>query len=159
MDVGNTNGWRMRGRRARREILGRVSAELPLEPLPAHYRGEVARRFRTQAGGEIGVIASVTAPFCGDCTRARLSADGQLYTCLFADTGTDLRTPLRAGASDAELAAIVSQHLVRRGRTATPSCAPRRRAGAEGRDGPHRRLTPGVVLLVEVFQALRGSPG
>jgi cyclic pyranopterin phosphate synthase len=108
MDVGNSNGWRMQDVVPAAEIIERLNAELPLEPLAANYRGEVARRYSQRGGGEIGVIASVTQPFCGDCTRARLSADGRLFTCLFASKGTDLRTPLRAGASDAELAQIIS---------------------------------------------------
>ena len=108
MDVGNTNGWRLAAVVPAAEILARLEREFSLEPLPAQYRGEVARRYRQRdGGGEIGFITSVTAPFCGDCTRARLSAEGRLYTCLFAGTGCDLRTPLRAGASDAELAEIV----------------------------------------------------
>jgi cyclic pyranopterin phosphate synthase len=110
MDVGNTNGWRMQDVVPAAEIVARLSAELPLEPLRVQYRGEVARRFRRRdGGGEIGLIASVTQPFCGDCTRARLSAEGRLYTCLFASAGHDLRTPLRAGATDDELAALISR--------------------------------------------------
>jgi cyclic pyranopterin phosphate synthase len=110
MDVGNTNGWRLEEVVPAAEIVERLAAELPLEPLPSQYRGEVARRYRHRdGGGEMGVIASVTQPFCGDCTRARLSAEGRLYTCLFASTGYDLRTPLRAGASDDELAAQISR--------------------------------------------------
>lgn len=110
MDVGNTNGWRMEDVVPASEIMARLEAGVPLEPLPAQYRGEVARRYRhREGGGEIGIIASVTQPFCGDCTRARLSAEGHLYTCLFAGAGHDLRTPLRAGASDDELAALVSR--------------------------------------------------
>jgi len=108
MDVGNTNGWRLAAVVPAAEILARLEREFSLEPLPAQYRGEVARRYRQRdGGGEIGFITSVTAPFCGDCTRARLSAEGRLYTCLFAGTGCDLRTPLRAGASDAEFAEII----------------------------------------------------
>ncbi len=109
MDVGNSNGWRMQDVVPSAEILGRLQDAMPLELLPPNYRGEVARRYRQRDGGEIGVISSVTQPFCGDCTRARLSADGRLFTCLFSGTGTDLRSPLRAGASDAELAAIISR--------------------------------------------------
>jgi cyclic pyranopterin phosphate synthase len=109
MDVGNTNGWRMEDVVPAAEIIARVVEEFPLEPVAANYTGEVARRYRHRdGGGEIGVISSVTQPFCGDCTRARLSADGRLFTCLFASTGVDLRTPLRAGASDAELAELIS---------------------------------------------------
>ncbi len=107
MDVGNTNGWRMQDVVPAAEIIARLREAMPLDPLPANYRGEVARRFRQGGGGEIGVISSVTQPFCRDCTRTRISADGRLFTCLFASVGTDLRTPLRAGASDAELAGLI----------------------------------------------------
>ncbi len=101
MDVGHTNGWAMDEVVSAAEILARVDAEMPLEALPALYPGEVASRHRYRDGeGEIGVIASVTQPFCGGCTRARLTADGLLYTCLFAVGGTDLRAPLRAGEDD-----------------------------------------------------------
>jgi cyclic pyranopterin phosphate synthase len=109
MDVGNTNGWRMEDVVPAAEIIARLSDEFPFEPLAANYVGEVARRYRHRAGGgEIGIISSVTQPFCGDCTRARLSADGRLFTCLFANTGVDLRTPLRAGASDSDLTELIS---------------------------------------------------
>jgi cyclic pyranopterin phosphate synthase len=108
MDVGNTNGWRMDDVVSGAEIVGRIAEQWPLVPLPPNYPGEVANRWRYADGnGEIGVISSVTQPFCGACTRARLSADGELYTCLFAARGTDLRALLRGGASDAELAAAV----------------------------------------------------
>jgi cyclic pyranopterin phosphate synthase len=108
MDVGHTNGWRMDEVLPRSEILARIDAALPLEALPPSYPGEVADRFRYRDGsGEIGVIASVTQPFCGACTRARLSAEGELYTCLFAGRGTDLKEPLRAGAGDDELLARI----------------------------------------------------
>ena len=107
MDVGNSNGWRLDDVVPAAEIIALLGKTTPLEPLLPNYAGEVARRFRQRDGGEIGVITSVTQPFCGDCTRARLSADGQLYTCLFASHGHDLRTPLRSGASDADLAAII----------------------------------------------------
>lgn len=110
MDVGNTNGWCTDDVVPAAEIVARIADKFPLEPVSANYRGEVARRYRHNDGsGEIGVISSVTQPFCGDCTRARLSADGRLFTCLFASTGMDLRTPLRAGASDPELAALISK--------------------------------------------------
>ena len=109
MDVGNTNGWRTEDVVSAAEIVARIAGEFPLESVAANYRGEVARRYRHRdGGGEIGIISSVTQPFCGDCTRARLSADGRLFTCLFASTGLDLRTPLRSGASDTELAALIS---------------------------------------------------
>jgi cyclic pyranopterin phosphate synthase len=104
MDVGATNGWRLDDVVPAAEIVGTIDAELPLEPVEASYRGEVARRWRYRDGsGEIGVIASVTQPFCGDCTRARISAEGRLYTCLFAVRGTDLRALVRSGATDDEL--------------------------------------------------------
>jgi cyclic pyranopterin phosphate synthase len=104
MDVGNTNGWRLDDVFPAAEILEMVDAELPLEPVDPNYRGEVARRYRYKdGGGELGVIASVTEPFCGDCTRARLSADGILYTCLFAAAGHDFRALLRQGRCDQEI--------------------------------------------------------
>jgi cyclic pyranopterin phosphate synthase len=104
MDVGHSNGWRLDDVVPAAEIVATIDAELPLEPVEPNYRGEVARRWRYRdGGGEIGVIASVTQPFCGDCTRARLSAEGRLYTCLFAVRGHDLRAVLRGGASDDQL--------------------------------------------------------
>jgi len=109
MDVGTANGWRLDDVVTADEILAAVDASLPLEPVGANYRGEVAGRYRYRDGsGELGVIASVTRPFCGDCTRARLSAEGALYTCLFASAGTDLKAPLRAGATDQELEARIA---------------------------------------------------
>jgi cyclic pyranopterin phosphate synthase len=110
MDVGHTNGWRLDDVVPAREIVETIAAEFPLEPVEPNYRGEVARRYRyCDGGGEIGVIASVTQPFCGDCTRARLSADGKLYTCLFATRGHDLRALVRGGASDAELVEAIAR--------------------------------------------------
>ncbi len=104
MDVGNANGWRMDDVVSAAEIAQRVGALWPIEPLAGHYRGEVARRWRyLDGGGEIGLIASVTQPFCGDCSRARLSAEGVLYTCLFSSGGVDLRSLLRQGSEDAQL--------------------------------------------------------
>ena len=104
MDVGTTNGWRLEEVVPAAEIISLIGGQWPLEPAAPGYPGEVARRYRYRDGaGEIGVIASVTQPFCRGCTRARLSADGQLYTCLFAAAGHDLRGPLRAGASDQAL--------------------------------------------------------
>jgi cyclic pyranopterin phosphate synthase len=92
------------------EIVQRIDREMPLEPAEAHYRGEVAQRWRYRDGsGEIGVIASVTQAFCRDCTRARLSAEGQIYTCLFATAGHDLRAPLRAGVSDDALRDLITR--------------------------------------------------
>ena len=105
MDVGSANGWRLDDVVPAAAIVRMINAEMPLEPVDPEYRGEVARRYRYKDGsGEIGVIASVTQPFCGDCTRARLSADGKLYTCLFATRGHDFRAPLRAGKTDEEIA-------------------------------------------------------
>jgi cyclic pyranopterin phosphate synthase len=108
MDVGSTNGWRLEDVVAADEIVRRIGERWPLEPLPAARPDETARRFRYVDGaGEIGVIASVTKPFCGGCSRARLSAEGRLYTCLFAARGHDLRAPLRLGSSDEELAELL----------------------------------------------------
>jgi cyclic pyranopterin phosphate synthase len=116
MDVGHSNGWRLDDVVPASEILSLLDASLPLEPAAPGYRGEVAGRYRYRDGsGEVGVIASVTSPFCGDCTRARLAADGMLYTCLFAVSGVDLKTPIRMGASDADLAALISSVWVARG--------------------------------------------
>jgi cyclic pyranopterin phosphate synthase len=110
MDVGATNGWRLDDVVPAAEIVARIGAELPLEPVDAAYRGEVARRYRYADGsGEIGVIASVTQPFCGDCTRARVSAEGRLYTCLFATRGHDLRALIRGGADDTALSARIAE--------------------------------------------------
>jgi cyclic pyranopterin phosphate synthase len=104
MDVGATNGWRMDDVVSAREIVDTISAEMPLEPAQANYTGEVAERWRYRDGsGEIGVIASVTQAFCRDCTRARISTDGKLYTCLFATSGHDVRSLLRDGASDEDI--------------------------------------------------------
>ena len=109
MDVGNRNGWKLDQVVSAEEIVQRIDAELPLEPAESNYPGEVANRFSYKDGeGEIGVIASVTQPFCAACTRARISTDGQLFTCLFASKGTGLRGPMRDGASDNELAEIIS---------------------------------------------------
>jgi GTP 3',8-cyclase len=108
MDVGHSNGWRMDDVVPAAEIVAMIDAEMPLKPVAANYPGEVVERWRYRDGrGEIGVIASVTRPFCGGCTRARLSADGKLFTCLFAVAGHDLRALLRGGASDAETSAAI----------------------------------------------------
>ncbi len=110
MDVGATNGWRLDDVVPAAEIVATIDAEFPLEPVEPAYRGEVARRWRYRDGaGEIGVVASVTQPFCGDCTRARISAEGRLYTCLFAVKGHDLRALVRSGASDEELVAAIER--------------------------------------------------
>ena len=109
MDVGNRNGWNLKQVVTAEEILARINAEMPVEPVDPNYRGEVANRYRYKDGsGEIGIIASVSQPFCGDCTRARLSTDGRLVTCLFASGGRDLKTPMRKGASDDDLRDLVT---------------------------------------------------
>jgi len=108
MDVGATNGWRLDDVVPAREIVETISARWPLEAVEAARPDETARRWRyADGGGEVGVIASVTEPFCGGCSRARLSAEGRLYTCLFAAKGTDLRGPIRLGASDEELSELL----------------------------------------------------
>ena len=109
MDVGNTNGWNSSDVVSAQEMLATIGAEFPLEPIEPRYPGEVARRHRFLDGsGELGLIASVTQPFCGDCSRARLSAQGVLYTCLFAARGHDLRAALRGGVDDAGLLAQIA---------------------------------------------------
>jgi GTP 3',8-cyclase len=108
MDVGHTNGWRLDDVVPAREIVARLDEAFGVEPVDPDYRGEVAQRWRYRDGaGEVGVIASVTQPFCGDCTRARLSAEGKLFTCLFAVRGHDVRALVRSGASDEELEAAI----------------------------------------------------
>jgi GTP 3',8-cyclase len=115
MDVGTTNGWRLDEVVPAAEIISLIGCHWPLEPVAPAYPGEVAGRYRyLDGGGEIGVIASVTQPFCRGCTRARLSADGQLYTCLFAGARHDLRGPLRTGASDQALHELISAIWTRR---------------------------------------------
>ncbi len=109
MDVGTTNGWRMDDVVPSAEVIEKIGAELPLEPVPPRYPGEVASRFRyVDGGGEIGVISSVTAPFCGTCTRVRISTEGKLFTCLFAENGHDLRGLMRSGCTDDELAEVMA---------------------------------------------------
>ena len=109
MDVGNSNGWNMNQVVSGAEIIKRVCSELPVEPVEAHYRGEVAKRWRYKDGdGEIGIITSVTQAFCRDCSRMRLSAEGSLYTCLFASQGTDLRRLIRANASDEYISEVIA---------------------------------------------------
>jgi cyclic pyranopterin phosphate synthase len=115
MDVGHSNGWRLDDVVSAAEIVATIDRELPIEPVAPNYPGEVARRWRYRDGsGEIGVIASVTQPFCGDCTRVRLSADGRLYTCLFGVRGHDLRALVRDGASDDELGEAIGRVWISR---------------------------------------------
>ncbi len=110
MDVGTTNGWVLDHVVPAAEIVERIDAALPLEPLDPNYRGEVARRYRYRdGGGEVGVITSITEPFCGDCTRGRLSPEGQLFTCLFGASGFDLRALLRGGFTDDEIADAIAR--------------------------------------------------
>ena len=110
MDVGSLNDWKMDSVVPSAEVIERIDAVFPLEPVGPNYPGEVAERYRYSDGsGEIGVISSVTVPFCGDCTRARLSPDGKLVTCLFASVGFDLKGPMRAGATDRELEEMVER--------------------------------------------------
>ena len=115
MDVGHTNGWRMEDVVTAAEILDTIDAVVPIAAIPPSYTGEVASRYAYRdGGGEIGVIASVTRPFCATCTRARLSAEGHLYLCLFGMRATDLKTPLRAGADDDALLELIRDAWTRR---------------------------------------------
>ena len=109
MDVGTKNGWELSQVVTSREVIEMIDNEFPLEPVEANYRGEVANRYSYADGqGEIGVISSVSEPFCGNCTRARLSTDGKLVTCLFASGGTDMKMAMRSGADDVKLAGIIA---------------------------------------------------
>ena len=115
MDVGNRNAWREDLVVPSKELAARIAARWPLEPRERDYRGEVAERYRFVDGrGEVGFISSVTQPFCGDCSRARLSSDGVVYTCLFATHGTSLREALRSGATDEQLLDIVRNTWLKR---------------------------------------------
>jgi cyclic pyranopterin phosphate synthase len=115
MDVGTTNAWKSDEVVSSDQILETLSQRWELEPVDPAYRGEVATRYRfTDGAGEIGFISSVSEPFCGDCTRLRLAADGTVYTCLFASSGTDIKTPMRAGATDEDLAKIIADLWARR---------------------------------------------
>jgi|TARA_B110000495_G_scaffold135605_1_gene118763 cyclic pyranopterin phosphate synthase len=115
MDVGNRNGWQMNQVVPSHVLLESIQRRWAVRPVDQNYTGEVARRYEyVDGGGEIGFISSVTEPFCGDCSRARLSADGMLYTCLFANQGTDLRESLRNGADDDELRDILSSIWLQR---------------------------------------------
>lgn len=111
MDVGNRNGWKLDHVFPASEIVGTIGEKFPLEPAEANYPGEVARRYRyLDGGGEIGVIASITQPFCQDCSRARLSTSGELVTCLFAQGGINLRDPLRNGLDDTGLLEMIQNN-------------------------------------------------
>ena len=108
MDVGNRNGWRLDEVVPSAEVIAQIGRRWPLEAVEANYRGEVAERYRYRDGqGEIGAISSITQPFCGDCSRGRLTTDGRFVTCLFAAGGRNLRDPMRAGASDEELLGLI----------------------------------------------------
>ena len=142
MDVGATNGWRMDDVVTAREIVRTIDAEMPLEPVDPQYRGEVAQRWRYRDGsGEIGVIASVTQAFCRDCTRARLSTDGKLYTCLFATAGHDLRALLRGGATRRRDRSPHPCDLVAQSRPLFGDPHVEHGAREEDRDVVHRRVT------------------
>jgi GTP 3',8-cyclase len=134
MDVGNRNHWRSDLVMPSRELLERIGARWPLTALEPEYRGEVARRYAfTDGGGEVGFISSVSQPFCGDCTRARLSSDGVLYTCLFATHGTSLRDALRGGASDEALRELIRGVWLKRADRYSEQRAILRRAAHEER--------------------------
>ena len=143
MDVGDTNGWRLDDVVPAAEIVDRVATVWPLEPIPPGYPGEVANRYRYLDGfGEVGVISSISQPFCGACTRARLSAIGEVYTCLFASTGHDLRALLRSGGSADATSMRRSPGLDGAGRPLLRTARRPRlaRGAAQGRDVLHRRL-------------------
>ncbi len=136
MDVGTLNGWNLSQVVTAAEIVSRIAAEFPIEPVDPNYPGEVANRYRYRDGaGEIGIIASVSEPFCGGCTRARLTIEGKLVTCLFASDGTDLRAPLRAGASDDKLRRLIDAVWLRR----TDRYSEERAALAESEDPSTRK--------------------
>ena len=149
MDVGNRNGWKLDEVVSADEIIARIDAEMPLEPAPGNYHGEVAERYLYRDGsGEIGVIASVTRPFCGACTRLRLSTDGQIFTCLFATRGTSLRDPMRRRCHRRRTARPDKPNL-------DPSCRPLLRGTrppttpeyappGQGRDGGYQNRTAGA---------------
>ena len=126
-----------------RELAQLINREMPIEPVDPSYRGEVAERWRYQdGGGEVGFISSVTQAFCRDCTRARLSAEGQLYTCLFATKGTDFRSLLRGGATDEEISQLIGQGLECARRPLLGNSHGRDRQAAQGGDVLYRRLSP-----------------
>ena len=130
MDVGTLNRWDVADVVSAKEIVERIGAVFPLEPVEANYRGEVARRYRyTDGAGEIGVISSVTQPFCGDCSRARLTTDGHFVTCLFASGGVDLKAPMRHGATDDDLRSLMRTVWTNRGDRYSEERATRREGG------------------------------
>jgi len=136
MDVGTTNGWRRERVVPAREVVDRLATRWPIEPVDPSHAGEVAERYRYVDGaGEVGIIASVTRPFCGTCSRARLSAVGELYTCLFASEGHDLRSLVRGGPDDAELSAAVAAIWARRDDRASELRA------ADGLEGPRVEMS------------------
>ena len=158
MDVGNRNGWRLDHVVPADEIVAMIDAEMPLEPVESGYRGEVAMRYRYRdGGGEMGVIASVTKPFCGDCTRIRLSPEGSIYTCLFSGVGRDLRGPIREGATDDELEEIVrgtwrartDRYSEERSSMTEESARP-----GKGRDVPHRGIGRRTTRMGEIHDRL-----
>ncbi len=147
MDVGNRNGWKQELVVPSRETRDAILAVFPLAPLQPNYRGEVASRYGFVDGaGEVGFISSVSQPFCRECTRIRLSADGRLYTCLFASVGFDLRGPLRAGASDEELASLVRSVWARREDRYSEERAAKVKARSAG-EGGLREGTPKVEMF------------
>ena len=152
MDVGTTNGWQLEDVVPAAEIVELIGAEHPLEPVAPSYPGEVANRFRYRDGaGEIGVIASVTQPFCGGCTRARLSAEGQLFTCLFAAKGHDLREIVRGGATDEELRASIARRVEPPLRPLFGDPHGRHAAARARRDVAHRRVAPRATAPAPSF--------
>ena len=146
MDVGTRNRWDLSQVLSAGEIAERIDRELPIEPLEPNYRGEVARRWRYRDGsGEIGIIASVSAPFCSDCTRARLTTDGKLVTCLFAASGTDLRALLRDGADDDALRDAIERVWTRRDDRYSEQ-----RAGIVGEEGPPTEMARGRIEMYQI---------
>ena len=136
MDVGNRNDWHRADVVPSAELLGTIASRWRLTPLPGAYHGEVAERYRYEDGaGEVGFISSVTAPFCGDCTRARLSSEGRFYTCLFATEGTDLRGALRDGATDPQLTELLRTAWTRR-----EDRYSEQREALRGREQPLRKI-------------------
>ncbi|AZV40607.1 MULTISPECIES: GTP 3',8-cyclase MoaA [Komagataeibacter] len=148
MDVGNRNGWERADVVPSSELRARIAAVWPLEPLPPRYRGEVARRYRYVDGaGEIGFVSSVSEPFCGMCSRARLSSDGKLYTCLFATTGTDLRAVLRGNACDVAVDERLRTILSRVWRHRTDRYSEERRHSRLSRPGTGKASDRGKIEM------------